>query len=81
MKIQEYVVKQLCQGGLVPDEALAVLDIVKNDPDNKDMAGRWDDDISGYPSYLVAAVVYNAQYHARIWFTTNKPNSLYRLTF
>lgn len=61
MTIEDKLKALLVRRGVSPQDAITVLGKLKTDPDNEPMAGRWTDDVEGYPSQLLAALWYSTQ--------------------
>jgi len=76
MTIQKRIESELVDCGLWPKEADAVMKELK--AGNTSMEGRWDEDETGYPLELLAALFLAAKIKAVEWIDSNKPSHFAR---
>lgn len=71
MTFDTYFVEYLEKQGLWPDEARNVVDIVKGA--TPEMQHRWDDDVAGYPSGILAILSICVRKVAFDYLTEHRP--------
>ena len=89
MTIREFLLKNLTDNGLWPDEAEAVLaqyieNSIELDAKGVDcgpMRDRWNDDLEGYPDAMKAVLALGTHTEAVKWIDANKPKHWARLMF
>lgn len=81
MTIEEKLVDMLYNHGLFKHQAVEIIERVKADEVNKSMMGRWQDQMDGYPSQLLAGLWLSVEDHALQWIDENCPQAWYRPIF
>jgi len=79
MTIVESLKSKLESQGLFPDQADAVLEILKSE--NPIMGNRWNDDEGDYPNSLISVLWVAAQSCAVRWIDKNVPKHWARVVF
>ena len=79
--IEEKITERLVNNGLWPDEAKAVMELVKKAPENESMQGRWSENAEYYPQQIMAMAWFSAKNHAIEWIDSNFPNHFARSMF
>lgn len=79
MTIRARFEEKLCRCGMFPDQAGVVL--ILTERELPDMTGRWDEDESGYPPELMAALWMGVEQQALVWIDANLPQAWYRPMF
>lgn len=76
------LVKNYCTDrGMWPQQADAVLEMVKADPVNASMQGRWDDDVTACHSSIGVMVTMTVNKKALEWIDANQPQAFFRPMF
>jgi hypothetical protein len=81
MTFAELVTNYCTERGMWPEQAEAVLGMVKADPVNASMQGRWDDDVTGYHSSIAVMVRMSINKTALEWIDANQPQAFFRPMF
>lgn len=81
MTLYQYAVDYLQQNGLFQSQAESVMIMATGDPAFECFAGRWNDDISGYPEALLAILRVSAGLLAVRWSDDNLPRAWWRTVF
>jgi hypothetical protein len=81
MTFEEKAISLLFNNGLMPKEAAAVVERIKAAPENKAMAGRWNDQIEGYPPQMIGVLWFIVRVHATQWIEENCPQAWFKAAF
>mgnify|MGYP001617759727 CR=1 FL=1 len=81
MTFNEFILSNLINCGMFPDQTQAVLELVKQAPENESMLGRWSDCIEDYPPEMKTMAWHSAKRYALQWIDENKPKAWYRGQF
>ena len=82
MTFHEWGINQLEQNGIFEqDVAETIMQAIEADEANAAMAGRWTEDVEGYPDVMKAVLWLSIKDHALIWIDQNKPRAWYRPMF
>lgn len=81
MTFREKIKSLLEENGLFEDQAGQIVDQLILDKASEPMSGRWDEDISGYPPQMLAAVWASAKAQAVAWIDKNLPRHWARPLF
>lgn len=79
MTIYEFCVKHCADNFMAEKDAQSAIATAINGM--PEMEGRWNDDIEGYPPYLLSAVLIALDGFVVEWIDTNKPLVFYRPLF
>jgi len=77
--VQGRLTALLEENGLWPDEAEAVIELLK--AATPDMSERWEDGLEHYPQTMFAVLWMSAQFEAAEWLAKNKPEHFARAFF
>jgi len=78
MTIREVLEKRLCEHGMWPDEAKQVLKNAETHATCEAMKGRWDEQESGYPGFMLRVLWVSVTKIAVEWIDANKPKHFAR---
>ena len=78
---QEKIKDMLIENGMFDGQADQVLDLLIDDLAARSMTGRWNDDIEGYHSQLLAVIWRSARRIALGWIDENLPQAWFRPMF
>lgn len=81
MTFEDLVKKYCTDRCMFPDQAQAVLDLVKADPVNESMADRWQHQISDYPDVLAPGILLTAKDCALAYIDEHLPQAFFRAMF
>ena len=73
MTIRKKIEETLFNYGLWEDEAKIIVAEAEQEKVLEMMRGRWDSDVSAYPSSLLAVVLISVKHYAVEWLKKNKP--------
>lgn len=73
MTIRSKIEETLVNRGLWEDEAKTIVAEAEKEKSLESMQDRWDEDIAGYPSPVLAVVWVSVKHHAVEWLKANKP--------
>lgn len=78
MTFRQFFVKKLVDEYLMfPQDANAVMDAVEAAPVNEPMQGRWNDETTDYPPFLLNITWINVKDSAIAWTKTNLPQAFF----
>lgn len=81
MTIYRYLLDEMVNNGLLDEQARSVLSAMMIAPDLDAMVGRWGDDVSGYPAYMITGLSLAADTHAAKWLDEHAPGHFARGLF
>lgn len=81
MRIREKLETHLIANGMFPQDVSAVMQQVIAADFNDCMKQRWDDDVTDYPTALLAGLWASTQQIALQWIDANCPQAWYRAAF
>jgi len=81
MSIREYLLKQLSTRGMFDSDAIAVLSRVEEDPNLREMTGRWEDEQTDYPPGMMAVLWMYVKQYVLQWIDEEKPKAWFRPLF
>lgn len=81
MTIKEKIIEFLTSNGMFDDQAAATFELVKNDPANKAMSGRWNEDVSAYPLQMLPIIQMSARRSALAYIDEHCPLAWFRPMF
>lgn len=81
MTIQETVERKLVEHGIWPKDVPDIMTRIKGHSLLQDMAQRWNDDVTGYPTQFLAVVWVSAKKITLEWIDENQPEAFYRQMF
>lgn len=79
MTIQQCLTDYLAKRGLWPNEAAEVVKALA--ASSPAMAGRWEEEVSGYPESLMGVLVLSLRQCALDWIDANEPKHFARAAF
>ncbi len=79
MSIEDYFVDYLFNRGMFENQAKEVMEMVKER--NKEMAGRWGDNIQYYPKTVLSLLTFSVNEVAVEWIDKNLPKAWNRDVF
>lgn len=81
MTWNQFVIAQLIDRLMWPQDAEKVLDLMKASPITENMKNRWNDSIEEYPPQMKSVILMTACKTALDWIDNNQPNAFYRSMF
>ena len=78
---EQWTVEYMVSRGVFDDVAATILETIKNDEIYKDMAGRWQDDISGYPEVMLSVMAMAINRLVLEWCEKNAPLAWFKPLF
>jgi len=83
MTIEKKITEWLAQQGMFPQQADAVLEILKAEDvaDGGAMKDRWNDESDGYPPQLLPVLIPSARRAGLAWIDANLPKAWFRSLF
>lgn len=81
MTFEQKALEMLESNGMFPDQARAVLAMMKTDPANEVIKERWGHDIAGYGDIMINVLWANAKYNALRYIDENIPRAWFRPLF
>lgn len=81
MTIRQLFEKRLYECGMFDKDIAAVMESVIAAKENEAVQGRWDENPSGYPPQLLAALWFSVRKHTLAWIDANCPQAFYRAMF
>lgn len=79
MTLEQWSKSYMNDRGMFPRDAEAVFDLMRADPANDFMKGRWSDQVEGYPESIL--VITAMTIDALGWIDANKPKAWFRDAF
>jgi hypothetical protein len=79
--IRQHCINYCVERGMFPHDAETVFGILISSNSMESMKGRWDDEVSGYPPFLITTIQTDLNVEAIEWIEKNKPKAFYKSLF
>ena len=79
--IEEFIENKLMENGLSPEDAILVMELIKNHEMNQAMIGRWQESVSAYPEGIIHLAWVSAKDVTLEWIKLTCPEAWFRPMF